>query len=148
MKFLWIGLAGLGAWLFATKTDSGRSLLTKGRAMLTPARAAIHGQLMGHELQPEKLEKAAFLFSREGLHTCAAQLRDKAKTIDAQIRAAIDLVERARAGDQNAMAMIAACREQSKAGNKRAFVTCQCIERYCLNNPVKDDGPSGHAETS
>jgi hypothetical protein len=141
MRLLLIGLAGLGAWMFATSRKSG----IRG---MTPQRAAVHGHLMGHEMRPEKLHKAAHLFSQEGLSAQANQLQDKARTIGVQMKAAVDLAERSRSGDQNAMAMIAACREQAKKGNMRAFVTCKCIETYCLANPVKDDGPASMAQVS
>lgn len=124
--------------------------LTLGRkgGFMTKQRAALHGHFMGYEMQPDKLEKAAHLFAREGLHTQANQLREKARTIGSQMKAAIDLAERARSGDQNAMAMIAACREQAKRGNMRAFVTCKCIEFYCTSNPPRDDSPQGMAQVS
>jgi hypothetical protein len=148
---IWWGAAGVGIWLFATKTAAGKSLVSKGRGMMTPARAAVHGHLMGYEMSPHKLSKAAHLFAAEGLTQEAKQLDDKARTIGLQMKASVDLAERARAGDQNAMAMIAACREQAKAGNKRAFVTCMCIEHYCKNNPMQQNlgeppPPSAHGE--
>jgi hypothetical protein len=122
-----------------------------GAVIMTRQRAAIHGHFMGHEMQPEKLVKAAELFDREGLTSQANQLREKARTIGPQMKAAIDLADRARSGDQNAMAMIAACREQAKKGNIRAIVTCKCIETYCIANPPKqarDDSSQGMAEVS
>lgn len=139
---IWIGL-GLGALLLHHGTKKQVTI-----KRMTPARARIHGQLIGYEINPHKLEKAAGLFAQEGLTAEARQLRDKARTIGHQMKAAAELSERARAGDQNAMAMIAACREQAKRGNKRAFVTCICIQEYCKTNPPKADGPEAHAEVS
>lgn len=49
---------------------------------------------------------------------------------------AASLVERARLGDQNAMAMIAACSLNAKRGNERAQTACAHIERYITHNPV------------
>lgn len=143
---IWIGLGLLGLAVHHSTKAGAKPFYNK---KLTPARAHIHGQLMGYEINPHKLMRAADLFSREGLQTEAHQLSDKARTIGHQMKAAAELAERARAGDQNAMAMIAACREQAKQGNKRAFVTCVCIEQYCKMNPPKAaDGPEAHAEVS
>jgi hypothetical protein len=135
-------LAGIaGVFLFLGRKGGGTGIMT-------PQRAALHGHFMGYEMQPTKLEKAADLFAREGLHSEAKQLRGKARTIEAQMKAAVELAERARSGDQNAMAMIASCREEAKRGSMRAFVTCKCIEMYCTANPPKDDSPQGMAQAS
>lgn len=141
---IWLGLGLLGLAVHHS-TKAGAHPFYRN---MTPARAHIHGQLMSYEIDPHKLQRAAGLFAREGLRTEANQLADKARTIGHQMRAAAELAERARAGDQNAMAMIAACREQAKRGNKRAFVTCICIQEYCKANPPKDDGPEAHVQAA
>lgn len=48
---------------------------------------------------------------------------------------AASLVERARQGDQNAMALIATCSANAKKGNERARIACLHISRYIKNNP-------------
>ncbi len=110
---------------------------------LTPARAAIHGELMGGCFNPVKLEKAAKLFEREGLDPQAKDLVGKAKQIRQQVVVAGQLAERARMNDQNAMGMIAAIREQAKQGNPRAIVSAKLIAEYCAKNPPKELGPLG-----
>lgn len=49
--------------------------------------------------------------------------------------AAGSLVERARVGDQNAMAMIREVGENSRRGNKRARIAFMCLSRYIELNP-------------
>lgn len=139
MKLLLLAATAVGGYLFATQTKTGKELLATSGA-LTPARAAIHGHLMGAEVNPDKLQKAAGLFAREGLEFEAQQLSEKAAAVGPQMQASVDLCERARSGDQNAMAMIAACREQADKGSLRARLTCQCIAWYCNAHPVPDDG--------
>lgn len=112
---------------------------------LTPARAEIHGQLMGCEYNPVKLEKAAKLFEREGLEPQAQDLNGKAKQIRQQAVVAGELAERARMNDQNAMGMIAAIREQAQQGNPRAIVSAKLIAEYCARNPPKQLGPLGES---
>jgi len=102
---------------------------------MTPARAAVHGELMQKEMRPNKLDKAAGLFGAEGLMPQAAALANKANQIRQQASGAADLVTRARAGDQNALAMIACIREQAHAGSPRARVSASLIEDYCKNVP-------------
>lgn len=115
----------------------------KPHAALTPARAAVHGHLMGHEYRPDKLEHMATLFGQEGLPEQAKQLADKADEIRKQADGAAALVERARTGDQNAMGMIAAVREQAAAGSPRAQVSCALMARYCAAKPMPELGPLG-----
>lgn len=122
------------------KTTSGSAANPTG---LTPARAEIHGQLMGCEYNPVKLEKAAKLFEREGLAPQAQDLVGKAKQIRQQAVVAGELAERARMNDQNAMGMIAAIREQAQQGNPRAIVSAKMIAEYCARNPPKQLGPLG-----
>lgn len=52
--------------------------------------------------------------------------------------AAESLVERARAGDQNAMAMISAVREQASKGSKRARKSVKLLQQYIDANPVSE----------
>lgn len=50
------------------------------------------------------------------------------------------LVERSRAGDQNAIAMIVMIRENAKKGSKKAKRTQRLLEHYVTGNPVADFG--------
>lgn len=144
-------LLGLGGffWLYHHhhKTTSSKPV--------PPAIAAVHGDLMQHEYQPNRLESAAKMFGSEGFPSLARELASKASQIRQQAAAVPDIVERARAGDQNAMAMITACRENAAAGSPRAHVTCALIEQYCHAHPPApkpgeaaaqvSDTPAAHA---
>jgi hypothetical protein len=112
-------------------------------AALTPERAAIHGHLMGNEYRPDKLEHMANLFGQEGLPQQAKELASKASEIRKQADGAAALIDRARTGDQNAMGMIAAVREQAQAGSPRAQVSCALMARYCAAKPMPELGPLG-----
>lgn len=46
-----------------------------------------------------------------------------------------EIVERARSGDQVAMALIIECRKQAEQGNRTAKKRCKEIERYIDKNP-------------
>lgn len=139
-------IAGGLVWMHHhRKMTSSRSSAAIG---LTPARAKIHGELMGCEYNPVKLEKAAKLFQREGLDPQAKDLVGKAKQIRQQAVVAGELAERARMNDQNAMGMIAAIREQAKQGNARAIVSAKLIAEYCAKNPPKQLGPLGETPIS
>lgn len=52
--------------------------------------------------------------------------------------AARELVERARLGDQNAMAMISCVREQAEQGNKRARTSFRLLKEYIEKHPSSD----------
>lgn len=54
--------------------------------------------------------------------------------------AARDVVERARAGDQVAMAILAQVRDNAKAGSSRAKVSFRIMERYIAKNPPTNFG--------
>jgi hypothetical protein len=123
-----------GAWLYHKKHTP---------AALTPARAAVHGALMAHETRPNKLEFMADMFGQEGLPEQAASLKLKAREVRKQAKGAQDLIERARACDQNAMGLIAAIREQALDGSPRAKVSCVLMARYCELNPMPELGPLG-----
>lgn len=110
---------------------------------LAPAAVQAHGQLMGREFNPQKLELAAQKFAQNGLHAQAKDLQGKAAQIRKQTQVCVTLCKAARAGDQNAMGMIAAIREQAKTGNPRSLVSCKIIESYCLRNPPRPLGPLG-----
>ena len=130
------GVAALGgAWVYKHRASL--------KTALTPARAAVHGHLMGHEYRPEKLEHMANLFGQEGLPQQAKELANKASEIRKQADGAAALVERARTGDQNAMGLIAAVREQAAAGSPRAQVSCALMARYCAAKPMPELGPMG-----
>lgn len=107
-------------------------------AALTPARAAVHGELMANCNEPNKLMKAAALFGSEGLTHHAQMLFHKARLLHDMIHAAKDIVERCRAGDQHAMAMAKGIGEQARSGNKRAQLSAFLIEEYTKKNPQKD----------
>jgi len=53
------------------------------------------------------------------------------------IQAAKEVVERARAGDQNAMAMIVMVRDQAIQGNEKARESQRAILEYIRKNPVQ-----------
>jgi hypothetical protein len=57
-------------------------------------------------------------------------------TPSTQEEGATDLVLRARAGDQNAMAIIAQVRESAKKGNPTALKSLQLMKAYISANPV------------
>jgi hypothetical protein len=135
-RLLLVGGAALGgAWLLHKHHAS--------LAALTPERAAIHGQLMANEHNPKKLEHMASVFGAEGLSDHAKALTDKAKLVRAQAQGAEALIKRARTGDQNAMGMIAAIREQAEAGSPRAQVSCMLMYKYCEQFPMQELGPLG-----
>ena len=54
--------------------------------------------------------------------------------------AARDVVERARAGDQVAMAILAQVRDNAKAGDARAKASFRIMERYIAKNPPTNFG--------
>lgn len=105
-------------------------------AQLTPARAAVHGDLMQNCIDPQKLQKAATLFGHEGLVFHAEGLLRKAQMLHDMMHGAQQIVERSRAGDQHAMAMAKAIGEQARAGNKRAQVSAFFIEEYTKAHPA------------
>src|SRR4051812_4109337 len=98
---------------------------------IPPAAVAAHGNLMQFEYQPEKLDQAARVFGAEGYPSLAQELAGKAHQVRQQAAAIPALVERGRAGDQNALAHITRCRENAALGNARAAVTCMLVEQYC-----------------
>jgi hypothetical protein len=106
-------------------------------ARITPARVAIHGELMTNCIEPQKLKRAAALFGHEGLSYHAQALLQRAMILHDMMHGAQAIVERCRAGDQHAMAMAKGIGEQSRAGNKRAQVSAFFIEQYSKNNPAK-----------
>lgn len=127
----------------------GIHLWKRRQGNATPARAAVHGWLMNYENRPRELDIAAQVFGAEGLTEQASQLAAKSNDIKQQAAEVPGLVERARLGDQNAMGMIAAVRENAAAGNKRALSSYRLIEQYCICRPVaveehvNPDGSSG-----
>jgi hypothetical protein len=135
-QFLLGGLVGWGVGRFAKMPKGG----------LTPARAALHGELMTKEHNPQKLARAANLFGQAGLVPQAQALASKAQQVAQQAAVGAELAERARAGDQNAMGMITAIRDQAEKGSARARVSCILIEEYCRANPPKEEGPAISAE--
>jgi hypothetical protein len=116
-----------------TATPQGLQL----RGQLTPQRAAIHGDLMGNCLDPQKLVKAAQLFGAEGLPHHAEALANKAQILHQMIHGAQAIVECSRAGDQHAMALAKKIGENARAGDKRAQLSAWLIEQYTKENPPK-----------
>ncbi len=120
------------------------SFLTKGSSVLpgvhgeslTPPRKRVYSHLLANVHGPDKLRKMAHLFGKEGHKNEAKVLESKAKQVDAQAKIAEDWAKRARAGDQNAMASIAACRESADSGNERAKVSCWLINRWLDQHPM------------
>lgn len=105
-------------------------------AQLTPARAAVHGELMSNCIDPKKLMRGAALFGHEGLTHHAEALLGKARVLHDMMHGAQAIVERCRAGDQHAMAIAKAIGEQARAGNKRAQVSTFFIEQYTKAHPA------------
>lgn len=104
-------------------------------AQITPARVAIHGELMSNCIDPQKLVRGAALFGHEGLSQHAQALLQKAQMLHEMIHGAQAIVERCRAGDQHAMALAKGIGEQARAGNKRAQVSAFFIEEYTKTHP-------------
>lgn len=61
-------------------------------------------------------------------------------SIEKQREKAGELVERARQGDQNAMAIIALVRENRKKGNPRASCSFEFIQEYIQSHPIASFG--------
>jgi len=101
------------------------------------ARQQLFKGLLTRVHDPERLQRAARMFAGEGLQGPATVLAAKAAQLQKQSEIAADWVQRARAGDQNAIASISACREQAQRGSLRAKVSCALIARYCNENPVQ-----------
>ncbi|VVB55235.1 Uncharacterised protein [uncultured archaeon] len=106
-------------------------------AQITPARAAVHGELMSNCIDPQKLVRGAALFGHEGLEHHAQALLQKAQMIHDMMHGAQSIVERCRAGDQHAMALAKGIGEQARAGNKRAQVSSLFIEEYSKAHPAE-----------
>ncbi len=105
--------------------------------------AQIHGSLMSRVFSPKKLDQAAESFKRKGLFREAQDLNGKAAQIRKQAQVAAALAEAARAGDQNAMGMIAAIKHQADQRNPRALISAGLIANYCKRNPPRPLGPFG-----
>jgi hypothetical protein len=104
---------------------------------LTPARIAVHGDLMRFCADPKKLNKAAALFDHEGLTQHAQSLLRKAAMVHDMMHGAKSIVERCRAGDQHAMALAKSIGEQARAGSRRAQLSYFLIENYTKRNPAE-----------
>ena len=139
---LLIGAAVLGSVLYTRHKKPASS------GVLTPARAQVHGNLMRNEWNPQKLDKAAQLFRKEGLGFQARDLSGKAAQLRKQLAVVCDLVERSRALDQNALGMIAAIREQAARNDPRAIVSANMIAKYCAARPPRRLGPLGETPTN
>lgn len=120
----------------ALKVALGQPASAPGQ--MTPARAAVHGELMAHCHDPGKLQRAAALFGHEGLPEHAQALLRKAAMVHEMMHGAKAIVERCRAGDQHAMAMAKSIGEQARAGNKRAQISAFLIERYTQQHPPQN----------
>lgn len=107
-------------------------------AQITPARVAIHGELMSNCIDPQKLVRGAVLFGHEGLSQHAQALLQKAQMLHEMMHGAQAIVERCRAGDQHAMALAKGIGEQARAGNKRSQVSAFFIEKYSDEHPKLD----------
>jgi len=106
---------------------------------LTPARAAVHGDLMNNCTDPNKLQRGAALFGQEGLTWHADTLLRKAVELHEMMHGARTIVERCRAGDQHAMAMAKGIGDQARTGNKRAQTSAFFIEEYTKAYPNLDE---------
>ncbi len=63
-------------------------------------------------------------------------------------RTASDVVERARAGDQVAMGLMAQVRDRAKQGNPRAVQSLRAMQRYIAKNPPVTIGKEASGTTS
>ena len=120
------------------------------KAHAAPAASAVpaavvkaHGALMAGEFNPGALERHAARFRGAGFGAQAAELDAKAREVRAQAKACAELVDRARANDENAIAMIAGVRENAEKGDPRAQISCIVIRKYCEENPPPALGPHG-----
>ena len=116
-------------------TTSPQGLQLRGK--LTPQRVAIHGDLMGNCVNPQKLVKAAQLFGAEGLPFHAEALANKAQVLHQMLHGAKTIVECSRAGDQHAIALAQKIGENARGGDKRAQLSAWLIEQYTKDNPQK-----------
>lgn len=105
--------------------------------IVTPERAAVHGDLMRRCNDPKKLKQAATLFGHEGLPLHASALLKKAATVHEMMHGAKEIVERSRAGDQHAMAIAKGIGDQARAGNERARLSWILIQQYTEQNPAQ-----------
>jgi hypothetical protein len=105
---------------------------------LTPARVAVHGDLMTRCIDPNNLRIGAALFNHEQLPAHAQALLSKAALIHEMMHGAADIVQRSRAGDQHAMAMAKSIGDQARQGNKRAQLSWFLIEDYTKRNPPSE----------
>lgn len=147
-----LGLGGLLAtklWRQHKKTVAtsakGSSIVAQALAQppsapgqLTPARVAVHGDLMRRCNDPRKLKQAAALFGHEGLPFHSDALLRKAAMVHEMMHGAQDIVERSRAGDQHAMAMAKSIGDQARAGNPRARLSWVLIEDYTKRHPPEE----------
>lgn len=105
---------------------------------LTPARVAVHGDLMERCIDPTSLKVGAALFNHEQLPAHAQALLGKAALIHEMMHGAADIVQRSRAGDQHAMAMAKSIGDEARQGNKRAQLSWFLIEDYTKRNPPSE----------
>jgi hypothetical protein len=112
-----------------------------GFGVCTPARARLHAHFLANEHNPDKLMRAANLYSQVGLDPQASSLATKAKDVIDQANVAAELVERSRAGDQNAIGMITAIRDSATNGSLRAKISSLLIEDYIHEHPVVTPPP-------
>lgn len=126
---------------FASFLTSKGSAAVLAHGDLTPPRKKVLSHLLANVHGPDQLRKMARLFGAEGLKVPAALLEGKAKQVDAQAQIAEEWCVRARAHDQNAMASIAATRDEAEKGNPRAKVSCWLIERWLDSNPPHEEVP-------
>ena len=68
------------------------------------------------------------------LHTAGHSLQERLGTASVDVIAG-QVVRRARLGEQNAMALIMACRKNADAGEERARRACEAIARYIESHP-------------
>jgi|SRR5271157_25395 len=110
--------------------------VTHGFGVCSPARARLHGHLLVNEHNPDKLMRAAGIYSQMGLDAQAISLATKAKDVVAQANIAAELVERSRSGDQNAIGMIASIRDNALTGDLRAKISMLLIDDYANAHPI------------
>jgi hypothetical protein len=160
LPVLWIlgGLATVGLLRHRATQAAGKTpseLMTQATlskppsapGQLTPARIAVHGDLMKRCNNPKKLQQAAALFGHEALPFHANALLQKASLIHEMMHGARDIVERSRAGDQHAMAIAKGIGDQARAGNERAKLSWFLIEDYTKRHPAGSKPEDDYIQT-
>lgn len=116
--------AGQAAAARAAAQASARASQAAGRGTLR------RRPLLTAGCDPIQLMDAAHRYGAEGYTAEARQLAHEADLARHMHREAIGLVERCRAGDQHALAMVKQIGENARRGHPRARLSASLIEKY------------------